>query len=65
MPDEIIKELWEIKDAIAREHGYDVDSLAAHLRAREAPAAGRIDDLHAVGRTAGPGEPAGAPPSGR
>ena len=31
MPDELIEELWQIKDGIAREHGYDVDALVAHL----------------------------------
>ena len=31
MPDEIIEELWRIKDSIAREHGNDVRKLAAHL----------------------------------
>ena len=35
MPDELIEELWQIKDGIAREHGYDVDALVAHLRIRE------------------------------
>ena len=31
MPDEIIEELWRIKDEIFREYGYDVGSLAAYL----------------------------------
>ena len=35
MPDEIIKELWKIKDAIAEEHGRDVKALVAHLRSRK------------------------------
>ena len=35
MPDEIIKELWRIKDDLAREHGYDVRSLAAYLQEKE------------------------------
>ena len=34
MSDEIIKELWQIKDNIAREHGYDIDALVAHLRTK-------------------------------
>ena len=33
--DAIIAELWRIKDAMAREHGYDVEALAAHVRGRE------------------------------
>lgn len=32
MPDEIIKELWRIKDGMAREHGNDVRKLAAFLQ---------------------------------
>jgi len=35
MADEIIKELWQIKDGIASEHGYEIDSLVAHLRAKK------------------------------
>ena len=32
MADEIIRELWRIKDEIAKEHDYDLDALVAHLR---------------------------------
>ena len=32
MPDEIIEELWRIKDGMAREHGNDVRKLAAYLQ---------------------------------
>ena len=32
MPDEIIEELWGIKDCIAREQGNDVRRLAAYLQ---------------------------------
>lgn len=32
MADEIIEELWTIKDEIAREHGYDIDTLVAHIQ---------------------------------
>ena len=31
MSDEIIEELWLIKDSIAREHDYDIESLVAYL----------------------------------
>ena len=40
MTDEIIKELREIRDAIARESGNDLDTLVARLQ-RESQAAGR------------------------
>ena len=29
MPDEVIEELWRVKDGIAREHGHDVRRLSA------------------------------------
>ena len=28
MTDEVLKELWNTKDSIAREHGYSIDVLA-------------------------------------
>lgn len=68
MPDELIEDLWRIKDGIAREHGYDVDALVAHLRTRERMESRRVVDLRAAreaaehdasGKTggAGSGEP--------
>ena len=35
MADEIIKELWEIKDSIANDHDYDLDSLTTYLKLRK------------------------------
>lgn len=35
MPDEIITELWQVKDDLAREHGYDVRALAAYLQEKD------------------------------
>ena len=35
MADEIITELWEVKDAIAKEFGCDVKALVAHLRKKK------------------------------
>lgn len=35
MADEIIEELWKIKDDIAQEYGFNLDLLVAHLRAKE------------------------------
>ena len=45
MSDEIMNELRQIKDSIAREHGYDIKRIVAHLRERERPAGQRIVDL--------------------
>jgi len=56
MPDEIIKELWGIKDGIAREHGCDIDAFVAHLRARERSERETVVDLHAMKR-GGPRHP--------
>ena len=41
MTDEIINELWRIKDTIARDYGYDLDALVAYLRSKE-----RAGDYH-------------------
>ena len=35
MADEIIKELWGIKDKMAGEYGYDVKALVDHLRKKK------------------------------
>lgn len=35
MADEIIEELWRIKDEIAREHGNDLGRLGAYFQQRE------------------------------
>lgn len=50
MPDETIKELWRIKDSIAREHGYDVEALALYLRGRSASEDRRTVNLAAMRR---------------
>ena len=34
MPDEIIEELWRIKDEIAREHGYDTRKIVEYLQGK-------------------------------
>lgn len=51
MADEIIEELWEIKDSIARQHGYEVEALVAHLHARKRLEGQRVVDLHAMRKT--------------
>jgi hypothetical protein len=48
MADEIIQELWKIKDEIASEHGYNLDSLSAYLRSRTYSGHQLITDLQAV-----------------
>lgn len=35
MTDVLMKELWKIKDDIAKEHAFNVDSLADYLRAKD------------------------------
>lgn len=65
MTDEIIKELWEVKDDIAREHGYDVDALVAHLGAKQRPEAQRVVDLQALRKKAEQDASADAPSSPR
>ena len=60
MADEIIEELWAVKDRIAREHGYDVDALVAYLRAKQRPEAQRVVDVHALRKSAEQDDPADA-----
>ena len=45
MSDEIMQELWQIKDRIAREHGYDIEVLVAHLQSNERSGDQKIVDL--------------------
>ena len=52
MSDEIIEELWQIKDSIAREHDYDIESLVAHLQTKQRPASQQVVDLRALRQTA-------------
>lgn len=35
MADEIIEELWRVKEEMAREHGYDVRAFAAYLQRKD------------------------------
>jgi hypothetical protein len=52
MSDEIIKELWQIKDGIAREYGYDIEALVAHLQTKKTTEGQRVVDLRARRRAA-------------
>lgn len=45
MADEIIKELWKIKDGIANEYGCDVKALVAHLRVKKHEGDQQVVDL--------------------
>jgi hypothetical protein len=54
MADVIIEELWKIKDNIAREHGYNLDLLVAHLKTRELSSGQKVVTLCAK-KTAGQG----------
>ena len=55
--DEIVEEVWRIKDEIAWEHGYDLDRLGAYFRERERQRARREDK--------GAGEETGRRPGAR
>jgi hypothetical protein len=48
MADEIIEELWRIKDSIARDHAYSVDELVAHLQTKGLLPGQKVVDLHAM-----------------
>lgn len=52
MADEIIKELWKIKDGIANEYGCDVKALVAYLRAKKSEGDKQVVDLRSMKRTA-------------
>ena len=52
MADEIIEELWKIKDAIAEEYGCDVKVLVAHLRAKKHEEDNQVVDLRSMKQAA-------------
>ena len=52
MADEIIEELWRIKDRMAREHGYDIDALVAHLQTTQQVEGRQAVDLRATKQAA-------------
>ena len=35
MRDEVIEELWNVKDAISKEHGHQVGTLVTYLKGKE------------------------------
>ncbi len=40
--DPLLEELWQVKDDLAREAGYDIDRIFAELRAAEARQPGQL-----------------------
>lgn len=48
MADEIIEELWKIKDSIAHEHAYNADALVDHLKAKGLSPGQKVVDLRAM-----------------
>ena len=55
MSDEIIKELWQIKDRIAQEHGYNIEALVTHLQTKKRPEGQKVVDLSALKENTGQG----------
>ena len=53
MSDEIIKELWQVKDSIAQEHGYDIEALVVHLQTKKRKKGQKVVDLSALKENAG------------
>ena len=45
MSDEIIEELWQVKDSLAKQFNYDLDALAAELQRRQKESGRRIVNL--------------------
>jgi len=45
MADEIIRELWAIKDRSAKDAHYDIEALCRRLQARESRTSARAVDL--------------------
>ena len=52
MVDEILKELWEIKDSIAKEHENDLDALTSWLKKRRISQNRKVINLKALKRLA-------------
>ncbi len=54
MSDKIIEELWEIKDGLARESGYNIDVLISQLQDGRRDNGHQVCDLAARKRAAEP-----------
>ncbi len=64
MADEIITELWKVKDAIAEECGCDVKALVAHLRTKKREEDDRLIDHRSVKQATGQKNPGDGEPVG-
>ena len=51
MKNEILEELWKIKDQLAKENDYDIEKLVKRLRAKE-KAEGNVVNLTLQAKTA-------------
>jgi predicted DNA-binding ribbon-helix-helix protein len=51
MKNEVLEELWKIKDQIAEENGYDMDKLAAQVKEQERSATAEVVNLSASRKT--------------
>jgi len=51
MADEIIEELWRIKDDIANECGYDVKAFVVHLKDKKHLKERQVVDLRSIKRS--------------
>ena len=48
MSDEIIRELWRIKDSISEEHGHDAKALVAYLQNKKWTEGRKVVNLGAM-----------------
>ena len=60
MADVVMQELWQFKDRIAREQGYEMDALVAHLQGKESQRGPQVVNLSATPETAEGGAPTDA-----
>ncbi len=54
MADEIIRELWQVKDNIASKHNYDLKKLVKYLREKKRTGNHQIVDLRSTKKAAEP-----------
>lgn len=64
MTDEVLQELWNIKDSIAKEYGYSIDELIAFYLEKQASRHGKFHQ-QVKNKTAEQGAPADARTSRR